>query len=772
MAIFPVEYVDKENIKIRWGERYVSAALNERMMGIPPGIYRGFNPVVVGNTVELQVNSEMGDSVGCAESSGGNPGNLSVRVDSTVVMDFTGHTAFPVWILLETDFSVGSITTARFLTKRSEEILATVGGSPAAVDLSTVLAPLNLPVVPGTVSIAVTLSGGAPATITDDGAGNLSGTGLSGAGTINYTTGAMTGTTQTLDAASDLVLTYRWEGLGRREIKVCKVDKPAAVLTVDTTMPDNRHEPLAYLGGTGFGFMPDGSLEDLIAAALTTIEVQDARQGFRPTAWSSLDERLDNELDGGGAYGLASRLALRGKMIETKKWDTSLTPAERFWSAGTDPGWAGTGSSANVSDDFRASERSTGPTVKGIVTDDDEEDIVRFMDRNFRQFSDNAGLPVYARLAYEQITITDDGSPGLTFVGLKIVTGTGTQFLTEIQAGDIILGPDANYYTVAVVNTDFGLELLENYGGTPGDTISGSLRRRYTLSFYTFDETRGSGSEEAAHSFTSATEFRYWYQELFDADDQTVYADIVSLRQKGYAAGTLATTDKPGIVELATDGETSGLVVVRGNDTRVNYPVQAQDISGVPIPGGPWNIIKALSGMAFADQGGGILGMSTVIGSILHNTLGNLDYASAGHVGFAPSSHTHDQYLLKFFFDTFNSTGHQAYTLDLSSANFTRSPLLVFAGLGILETNCSIGVGFDASNSAIAIAVVGGGSNDDEYFYNNGTIMAINGLNWADRVEWHITTLSTTQLILTDTLFGTDWWTSSNIYGGVVVVGQ
>jgi hypothetical protein len=81
-------------------------------------------------------------------------------------------------------------------------LLHTDGGGGAALDLSTTPVTVGLPILPGSLSISLNI--GTAETITDDGAGNLTGTGgsLPGGGTINYATGAMTGTTAALAASS------------------------------------------------------------------------------------------------------------------------------------------------------------------------------------------------------------------------------------------------------------------------------------------------------------------------------------------------------------------------------------------------------------------------------------------------------------------------------------------------------------------------------------------------------------------------------------------
>jgi phage tail sheath protein FI len=88
--------------------------------------------------------------------------------------------------------------------------LFTVGGVDATHDLSTTPVTLGLPIHPGTLVINVTDGGGTPQTITDDGAGNLVGSGgvLPGGGTVDYDTGDLTGVTALLDALSTVDETH------------------------------------------------------------------------------------------------------------------------------------------------------------------------------------------------------------------------------------------------------------------------------------------------------------------------------------------------------------------------------------------------------------------------------------------------------------------------------------------------------------------------------------------------------------------------------------
>ncbi len=89
------------------------------------------------------------------------------------------------------------------------QTLTTIGGTAATYSLAgTPLA--SVPVHPGTLAISVNVNGIGLATITDDGAGNLTGSGgaLPLGGTVNYDTGALTGTTAELVALSTVVANH------------------------------------------------------------------------------------------------------------------------------------------------------------------------------------------------------------------------------------------------------------------------------------------------------------------------------------------------------------------------------------------------------------------------------------------------------------------------------------------------------------------------------------------------------------------------------------
>lgn len=118
------------------------------------------------------------------------------------------------------------------------ETLTTIGGTAASYNLSTT--PLTTtPVHPGTVSISVNVDGVGLATITDDGAGGLVGSNgaLPNGGTINYDTGAMTGTTALLVASSTVVANYRQSNvITKRRVQTLEVSGVGGTFTAGDTL--------------------------------------------------------------------------------------------------------------------------------------------------------------------------------------------------------------------------------------------------------------------------------------------------------------------------------------------------------------------------------------------------------------------------------------------------------------------------------------------------------------------------------------------------------
>lgn len=118
------------------------------------------------------------------------------------------------------------------------QTLSTTGGTAATYDLSGA-SLADTPVHPGTLAISVNVNGIGLATITDDGAGNL--TGGSGSlplgGTIDYDSGALTGITAELAASSTVVANHETSAIITKDnVQTLEVSAVGGTWTVGDTV--------------------------------------------------------------------------------------------------------------------------------------------------------------------------------------------------------------------------------------------------------------------------------------------------------------------------------------------------------------------------------------------------------------------------------------------------------------------------------------------------------------------------------------------------------
>lgn len=119
MALFPVQVFTKNNVKARWREPFTSEAVNKKFLGIPKGVYLGFNPVPNAgdpvNLLDLTLDISEAVSVLRAKSTVSQTA-IDLIVEETVTLDFTGHVVFPVYVYAEVVYEVGAETTASIKT--------------------------------------------------------------------------------------------------------------------------------------------------------------------------------------------------------------------------------------------------------------------------------------------------------------------------------------------------------------------------------------------------------------------------------------------------------------------------------------------------------------------------------------------------------------------------------------------------------------------------------------------------------------------------------
>lgn len=600
MPVFPQQFFTQDNVLVRTGQRgeredYASRPLARKSIGPVKGIYTGLIPSALGSVLTLDPDPTEGLSA-VRVPSRTDPAGMDVLLTDPVTVDFAA--ALPAELLpdgalvfVRASYTNGATTTGQVIVeqKTRTETVFTVGAAPATVDLST-LANLET-VVPGSVSLAVNVDGFGADTITDDGAGNLTSVGpaLPSGGTIDYTTGGLTGTTAALTALSMIFTTFS-RCAGPNEVLVCRITGTPAAIVVNATPPDDRDTPIALTGCTiPYGFLGTGSIEALAAAVEILNEVTAARTDLQGVAHPDLKTRLDTDL---AAPAMATRL---GKVIRVLRSNTYQAP--------------GGASFINVTGSFTENDRDHEPkiTLSGNGSETTVGAIAGPVD-TVRNVCVVIDLAQRDRLIENQSTrrvvigrlnqIDDfllDGQ--LTFTtALTTVTGDASaQFLTQIEVGDAVQGADGRFYEVASITSDSQLALANAYQGATASS-GGLLRRRINLNFSIVDA--GAETDEPLEATVS---IEFFFPAFLDVSRGN-FDNTVTMHKPGERPPVPdATTTVPGKVENAITGGLVGAIELQQG--------------GAPVAGGPFHTLNFTAA------------------SIIENAPGELDVLSIGPIG-------------------------------------------------------------------------------------------------------------------------------------------
>jgi hypothetical protein len=233
------------------------------------------------------------------------------------------------------------------------------------------------------------------------------------------------------------------------------------------------------------------------------------------------------------------------------------------------------------------------------------------------------------------------------------VTGVGGAANTELAAGDLVRGPDGLFYTVTVVNNDDDFDILEPFAGATGPTVSPDARR-WLLSFFVNDEgTETSVGPGAGPNFETPADIRWYYEEVFGADDRPVRDSTFSVTSDQVAAEVPdATTTVKGKVALAVDFDPAATVVPAGSDSRLlGTGAHKSTDALVPTDRGPISMVEG-SGIGvthsfvggehvftFSSTGGPGLSLDTV--TTPQNNEGSGEANPSAATTAAPSDHKH-----------------------------------------------------------------------------------------------------------------------------------
>lgn len=342
------------------------------------------------------------------------------------------------------------------------------------------------------------------------------------------------------------ILTRATGATGPQEINICKVDKPAADLIVDTTVPDARHLPVAF-SGQAFGYMLPGAAEDIVFAQSVTDEVIQARDNVAtPPAPPAADLATRLALDLAASY-LAAQLGLRNNALVG---NAKIVPA--------------TATSVNVSGSFASTSREFEPkmnivpggseTIEGAITA--PTDAARNLCFLVNEVTGHRVLdadrhPIYGRLEFVSGPTTGTAQ----FENAQTtVQGSGTLFQDEYQDGDIILGADTNWYEIASRLSQTELELTSAYLGPDASGWTVSFRR-FTLAF----RTRGTGIE-VVHVLIDPVNMRFFFP-AWNRADRSVFDALAFMHKVGERPVLGESTDAiAGRIRLAIAGAKAGAI--------------------------------------------------------------------------------------------------------------------------------------------------------------------------------------------------------------------
>ena len=349
---------------------------------------------------------------------------------------------------------------------------------------------------------------------------------------------------------AEVVTTSAAGGVSSKEVLVCVVSGPPSAPTV-TFDPEffQRDAPLALTGRT-FGYMPAGSIEDLLAAVDAVNEVIAARIGLDGTVYDSLDERLVGDQS---AEEMGERLATTFRTIRSNDYSIG---------AGVE--------TLNVSSSFTEVDRDHQPlltfsglgseTTPGAVSDpaDAVRNVCLIQDAitGYRPVDDPTDRrTIFGRLSGPE-TVAIAGTWTFTKNSQQL-TGTGGTALSDFQINDTVVGPDGLLYEVITLTNNNQVTLNSAYRGdtTTSDSVDVN---RWTLNLMTIV----SGVETAA-SLPTPTTIRFFFP-AFVTTGQSKFDYTLGLHTSSEKDPLpLATTSIPGRVTLADTNSRLGSITIQ-----------------------------------------------------------------------------------------------------------------------------------------------------------------------------------------------------------------
>lgn len=352
------------------------------------------------------------------------------------------------------------------------------------------------------------------------------------------------------------IFTRETPGDGDTEINICRVEKPAN-LSVFTTVPSDRHTNVAH-AQQDLGFMTGGSVENLADTLLTTAEVEAARQSVDGPLLTTLSDRLTTDYT-----TVAKRLARSSNITEgnTHIVPSGVIPPALNVSASF--GNLSRTHAPNITIELLGSTGTGGSTGDGLISALPDNIVIPVIEETGGRMSDDDGDPIFARVTLaSQFNLTGINS---TFTNASaLVTGDGDYVAAGLVIGDIVKGPDGNYYEVQGPFGPGSFFVNPAYAGASTVELS-SEARRFEITFYV-----NKLGVEQVHAFNLAQDLniKIFFTALLSDDVEKRDALMQLLRSHGVIIRDAAVgTD--GVMLLSDDGGTTGLTAVQSDDSRL-----------------------------------------------------------------------------------------------------------------------------------------------------------------------------------------------------------
>ena len=118
MAVFPTATLSGDFVKVRFLEESVPKAVNRRMLGLPRGVYMGFTPVTTTGSLVLRLDVDPVHNFSLLKvGSALRRVQVDIFTPSSVILDFTGHIVFPVYVLATASYQDNVQASGKIFTR-------------------------------------------------------------------------------------------------------------------------------------------------------------------------------------------------------------------------------------------------------------------------------------------------------------------------------------------------------------------------------------------------------------------------------------------------------------------------------------------------------------------------------------------------------------------------------------------------------------------------------------------------------------------------------